>query len=69
MNVLYVDREERVRAGRLVADRQGERLTTRAGRPLAPADVLAVLASRGPGPEERAACHRVSDAGYRVETV
>lgn len=72
MNLLYVDRDGLVRWGLLLEeradpDRAGPILFSKAGRQLAPRDILALLAPRQPGEDERAALHRAAQVGYRVE--
>lgn len=72
--VLYVDRDGLVRAGTLISEAGpgGEGvpvLTARGGRPLGPADVLALLEPRAATEDHRAALTRAAEAGYRMEAI
>lgn len=74
MNVLYADREGVVRFGVLTAGgpEEGDAtpvLLARGGKPLAPGDVLVLLAPHHPTEDQNAVLYRAHEAGYRVEEV
>lgn len=74
MNVLYADRDGVVRFGLLTAGGPDKGDTTpvllgRGGKPLAPPDVLVLLAPRHPTENQNAVLYRAHRAGYRVEEV